>query len=58
MRDSRIIENGGYYYEYALSVSSTLDKVIREKSKIATGNDGYRVVRVVEEAQRFISMVR
>jgi hypothetical protein len=31
MRDSRIIENGGYYYEYALSVSSTLDKVIREK---------------------------
>ena len=31
MRDSRIIQNGGYYYEYALSVSSTLDKVIREK---------------------------
>ena len=29
-----------------------------EKSKIATGNDGYRVVRIVEEAQRFISMVR
>ena len=42
--------------------SSEIDEFVKyvndEPSKIASGNDGYRVVKVVEEAQRFISMVR
>ncbi len=43
---------------YAEEVSEFVKYANGEKSRIATGNDGYRVVRVVEEAQRFISMVR
>ncbi len=43
---------------YAGEISGFKELVFGNSSKIATGNDGYRVVRIVEDAQKYISMVR
>jgi predicted dehydrogenase len=43
---------------YSDEISEFVKCVNNEPSKIATGNDGYRVVRIVEEAQKSIAMAR
>ncbi len=57
VNDERVTEfkEGNLYSE---EIAEFVKFVDGEHTKIANGNDGYRVVRVVEEAQRFISMVR
>lgn len=43
---------------YVHEISGFKEYVFGNPSNIATGNDGYRVVRIVEDSQKFISMVR
>ncbi len=31
MRDSGVIQRGGYYYQYTLSISPKIDKIVKEK---------------------------